>query len=133
MGHPEVEGTSIQAVARGISLSEQLHNLLRIAKTGYGTNQQEHEAHLDTKPKSLAYTCVQPGSIIEPANRLEALAETDEERIDEHPDARHDGHPRNGRIAIRARRHIEQHGGQAGQPLAGQRRRTSAYDLLYIK
>ena len=106
---------------------------LRIVAAEHGDNlagkqQRNHAEHdennghdLHAEPKGLAHALILACAVGEAADRLEALAEADDGRIDEHRVAADDGHGRNRRVAVHARRVVEQDGGDARDALAAER------------
>ena len=80
----------------------------------------------------MLYAWVDTCAVIVAAYGLEALAETDEERVDEHADTSHDRHARNGGVAIPSGSYVEQDGGKACQSLPAERGASSVKDFAEI-
>ena len=116
----------------GIVFAEPRHDFGRIDVADDGAHGEEHHAYLDAEPEALAHARVDARSVIVAAYGLEPLPEAYDERVDEHADAAHDGHARDGRVAIPPRSHVEQDGGKACQPLAAERGASAVDDFAQV-
>ena len=116
----------------GIVFTEPRYDFGRIDVAYDGTQGEEDDAHLDAVPKAFAHTRVNTRTVIVAAYGLESLPEANEEGVDEHADASHDGHACNGCIAIPSCGYVEQDSGEACQSLSAKRGASSVKDFAEI-
>ena len=75
----------------------------------YCHDDKERRSHPDAEPESTTQTVEHLSTIGIAAEGLKALSQSHDSREDEHRDATHDGHSRNGCIAIGGSSYIEHH------------------------
>ena len=95
-------------------------------------HQQKDGGHLHAEPEALLHPVIQPGTVVEAAHRLEALAESDHGGGAEGGDPLDHAHGGDGRVSVRHGGVVEADGGHAGQALPGQGRQPALDDELEV-
>ena len=122
-----------RAVADHIRIiPEQSDNLGRENGNQSSHTAQKSERTLYAEPKAFLYPLVKLGTIIETAEGLETLAETDHCGGTELHDPLHNTHSSDQRVTVRLSRVIEADGGKGRDALAGQGRQTALENIQHV-
>ena len=103
-----------------VFLSEPGHDFRCVNVANQGTDSQEDESHFHAVFESLEHPAVQSRAIVESADRLKTLSETNHKSVDEHADTGDDRHSGNGCISEVTGCHVQQNGRNTGQSLTAQ-------------